>query len=733
MNQYFLQYLMNPGLKKETEQIFRGIGLGRQRELQNWFEDKWLQLELVRDSVSTYLETSSQLDFDKLITLMREKREQFSEFSELFIINSEGQVNITSARCQVGKNQADTPYFKNAMNGKQNMYGPYVDRDTLEVGNCHSAFFDEVTLMFAMPVDNAVTGRRAVLCGRIPNDVMSDVIQEEDSHVYKESGDNYLFMVKCERGIAPGTAISRSRFEDNAFTHGENLKDGISTKKWGTVRIKKHTEFEIVFDDPATGELHDGVALTIKNGSNVDAWPGYPEYRHIYVGGIGLLIHPPHCDEVWGMMCEGDIEEIYKFRSLNLKMPLVVGGFSAVMAGLQIGLGSGNISVGSLALDVVPWLVNVGLIGVLTKLLFVKPIKNVTRILHQVAEGGGDLTKRAPKSSNDEIGEISRWFNKFLSSQMRTIVRAGKVSASSENSAGSLSDMTEDIQNQAPVVKESVETIVANLKKQNQVFGTTQERFAKLTEESERIDTSITMMDSRLNSASENAVKSIESSTEVLQTMEQLKTEMSGAKDSMHTLQDYSKKINEVVDTIDRIAKQTQLLALNATIESARAGEAGRGFGVVAENISNLATECAEATVSIGLLIEEVQGETETTAGNIELISGKVDAGSDSVSETIATFKKIQEEVIDVSETAGEISSLVKSQSTDFGLINRDMDDLASEMKADSADVKDSSENVLVTVDQIFGKTNEINELSKMMFVTSVNLNKIVSGFTVKR
>ncbi len=120
------------------------------------------------------------------------------------------------------------------------MHGPYVDSDTLAVGNCHSDFFDEVTLMFALPVHNEITGRDSVLCGRIPNDVMSDVIQEEDTHVYKESGDNYLFMVKNNRGIATGTAISRSRFEDNAYTNGENLKDGIKTKKMGgTVQIKK--------------------------------------------------------------------------------------------------------------------------------------------------------------------------------------------------------------------------------------------------------------------------------------------------------------------------------------------------------------------------------------------------------------------------------------------------------------------------------------------------------------
>lgn len=69
---------------------------------------------------------------------------------------------------------------------------------------------------------------------------MSNIIQDEDTHVYKDSEDNYLFMVKTDRDILPGTAISRSRFEDNTFTKGENLKDGVKTSKWGIVKVDKH-------------------------------------------------------------------------------------------------------------------------------------------------------------------------------------------------------------------------------------------------------------------------------------------------------------------------------------------------------------------------------------------------------------------------------------------------------------------------------------------------------------
>ena len=108
-----------------------------------------------------------------------------------------------------------------------------------------------------------------ILCGRVPNDVIGDLIQRESGHVYPDSGDNYIFMAKPEMNhhIAPGTALSRSRFEDRTFTHGENLKDGVTTD-WGTVSVKEHTELELIFTDPATGSA-PGVANTIANGSNL--------------------------------------------------------------------------------------------------------------------------------------------------------------------------------------------------------------------------------------------------------------------------------------------------------------------------------------------------------------------------------------------------------------------------------------------------------------------------------
>src|SRR5690606_4160661 len=113
-----------------------------------------------------------------------------------------------------------------------------------------------------------------------------------------------------------GTALSRSRFEDNSFSLGDNLKQGVRTA-FGVVRVQQHTELELRFTDPANHELHAGVRETIRRGENtLVTYPGYADYRHIPVIGKGVTFQVPGSPDRWGMMCEADLEEVYRRRPL---------------------------------------------------------------------------------------------------------------------------------------------------------------------------------------------------------------------------------------------------------------------------------------------------------------------------------------------------------------------------------------------------------------------------------
>ena len=725
-----LNYLLNRTLKFHSEQVFEGISRGRKKALDNWFKDTWIALELTRDTVSAYF-NQNEINFDEIAAILMAKAEQFGDFSELFLINQEGKVYASTYQKSTGTYMNNLPNYISGMTHKPLLYGPYSDECTLAIGKFNSTFSDDVTLMFSLPIKNEITGRTSVLCGRIPNDIMSDIIQDEDTHIYKDSGDNYLFMVKSNRGIAPGTAISRSRFEDNTFTLGENLKQGVQTKRWGVIQIKKYTEFEIVFNDPATGVLHQGVNNTIKNGDNLDCWPGYPDYRHILVGGKGIIINPPHSEEVWGMMCEGDISEIYNFTSLNFKIPVISGLTSGALIFSNYLLSSFTDSFKLTRLGII-WLLITLTTSYIIKKLVTTPLNKTITILQQIAEGEGDLTIRVDKASKDEIGELSRWFNKFINNQMSLIKRIGSASKEAKTSAKGLSTMTQSVKENTKAIETSVSYFIKNFERQNTIFQTADEKFSNISNSIRDVRELISDVNTKTQNTNEHALANTESSKKVLATVNELEHTMDNTLQSIIVLQKYSEEISQVTSLISSISKQTKLLALNASIESARAGEAGKGFAVVASEISKLAVASSEATESISKLISSVQNETQNTIQNVENIGLKVEEESTIVKASIATFNKIQEDISSVTENVQSISDLIKIQADDINEISLNIRETAATLDKNTLKSTNRSETALELVQAILLQTSQVEQVSKVLSHSSENLNDTVSSFKFK-
>lgn len=721
--------LLNKKLTAHSEKVFEGIAGGRKKALENWFNDTWVALELTRDTIESYLDTF-EVNHDEVIGILEEKRTQFKDFSELFIINQEGIVNISTYEGHIKKDLSFLPNFKAGLNNKPLMYGPYVDKATAEIGNFNSKFHDEVTLMFSLPLDYKIAGRKAVLCGRVPNDVMSDIIQDEDTHIYKESGDNYLFMVSSNRGVAPGTAISRSRFEDDTFTLGDNLKQGVKTKKYGVIKINKHTEFEIIFNDPATNSLHVGVRNTIQNSENLDCWPGYYDYRHIMVGGKGVIIKPPHCEEVWGMMCEGDIAEIYKFNSLNLKIPAVSGIISGALILGNYALSFINDSFELPRLLLIWLLITTSLI-VIVKKYVTKPLNTTISILQAIAEGEGDLTMRVDKLSMDEIGELSRWFNKFINNQMSLVKRMGRASDDSRNSSHNLSILTENVKDNTNVIEKSVSRFVSSSQKQNEIFQSTQEKISIISDSIDDINKLIEQVKSKTQETNNYATTKANDSQQALTIMNQLEDKMKVSLNGIIELQNFSTKISEVTDVIQNISNQTHLLSLNASIESARAGEAGRGFAVVAQEVSKLAMESSEAAVSISKLISAVQKNTQITINNVQEVGTKVYEESEIVKASVEAFTKIQGFINNVTENINSIASLINTQLSEITHIKLKTQEVADKLNKDTLKNANRSETALELVQSILLQTTQVEQAAKVLTHSSENLSDIVKAFKV--
>lgn len=714
---------------EQKEKIFQGIAQGRKKALENWFNDIWFAMESTRDTILAYLQ-DNELNLSEMSEILEDKKNQFKDFSELFIINQEGEVRVSTSKGSLGKNRMSLPNYEHGMQMKPYMYGPFVDKESLDIGKSSSKFFDEVTLIFSIPYFNKSLNRKAIICGRIPNDVMSDIIQEEDTHVYKESGDNYLFMINSKRNIKPGTALSRSRFEDNTFTGGDNLKEGIKTKKWGEVKIKKHTEFEIIFNDPASASLHPGVSSTIKNSQNLDIYKGYPDYRHIMVGGQGLTINPPNSDETWGMMCEADIAEIHKFNSLNISVPLIFSLFYLINI-IVFFIINKFIPLNRILENSILFLLNMGILFIIIKIKITNPLEQTTNILFHIAEGEGDLTMRLNNNSHNEIGELSKWFNKFVNSQMTIMKRLSKASSDTENSSRYLMKLSENVKNNVETIESSVKTIVDTSTKQSGLFNQTQETLNIISNSVKDMSILTKAVKEETKLTNDKAILSKESTEKVVEKIEQIEEVMKKTIYSVDILQKYSQEIHDVVILIESISKQTHLLAINASIESQRAGEAGRGFSVVAKEISMLAERSREAAISIGEIIANVKKETESTILNVHEIDEKSREGNKTVKESVASFKEIQEDIFEVNNKIDSISELVEIQTKELMNLSYESKKMRDEMGKELKNSNSLSENSLNLIYEIIMKTTQVESSAKILSNSSENLKDLVTSFKV--
>ncbi|GAL13209.1 methyl-accepting chemotaxis sensory transducer [Vibrio astriarenae] len=644
---------LNRSRTKELEQTFDSIAHTRVQLLKTWVSNQWHFLEDAALYVASRDNQQTNMTLDQLL-----KRGQ--DFSELLVVDSDGITTHSSYSPHIGQRVIDDKAFKSGLSERY-LHGPFVDKRSLNVGPSSSSFHDEVTLMFYVPFTNK-EGNSGCLIGRIPNDVIGDLIQREAGHIYSESGDNYLFMVNSihDPAIQPGIALSRSRFEDNTFSHGENLKQGVNTD-WGSVRIQRHTEFEIRFTDPATNELHPGVRETIKNGSNLFVeYPGYSDYRHIPVIGKGLTFQLDGSPDTFGMMCESDLEEVYRDRSLSFKLSthfltsMVMTLFLPLL--LTHWLGLGLAAQGAIMFACM--LLSFGLFRAFSAKPLANKVHQMTMVIQTLAEGDGNLRQRLDPTtfSSDELGNLGRWTNSFIDNLDGIISEL--VHASNE-----VKQVSESMFRRSQAMRSASEEASASL---NNMVELSQHQQDEIT----NANVSATQMDVVMKEAVESAEQEYEQAARGMETVRSIVEESASSVNQVNSDMD---KVSGIIDIITDITAQTNLLALNAAIEAARAGEHGRGFSVVASEVRTLADRTSEAANHIGSIMKELnaksrqavismeQGVENVSNGNLMVNSGeRSEQMHAAVSDLFHTISKLDQNSAQNGETADKAQRSVQ-------------------------------------------------------------------------
>ncbi|WP_152224090.1 methyl-accepting chemotaxis protein [Pseudomonas sp. SCB32] len=307
-----------------------------------------------------------------------------------------------------------------------------------------------------------------------------------------------------------------------------------------------------------------------------------------------------------------------------------------------------------------------------------RPILKVAAMLRNIASGEGDLTKRLDYSGKDELGELAGWFNRFLD-KLQPIIRDVK---SSVQDARATADQSSEIASQTSAGMQQ------QFREVDQVATASQEMSATAHD----VANSAAMAADAArgaDGATRDGLNVIDNTTRLI---DELASDMSSAMSQVEGLAASSEQIGSVLEVIRGIAEQTNLLALNAAIEAARAGEAGRGFAVVADEVRNLARRTQDSVEEIRQVIEGLQNGTRDVVGAMNNSHRQAQDSVSQVEQAVAALKRIGEAVGVITDMNLQIASAAEEQSAVAEEINRNVAGIRDVTESLSSQAQESAQ-----------------------------------------
>ncbi len=320
----------------------------------------------------------------------------------------------------------------------------------------------------------------------------------------------------------------------------------------------------------------------------------------------------------------------------------------------------------------------------------VVPIRSTTSVLEDLSKGEGDLTIRLPVNGEDEVAKLSASFNEFVEKIHHIIVSVQKSSAEVEISASELlSKSTESV---ASTEQQNAETA--------QIATASNEMVSTINEIAHSASTAAGLA----QGANTEALEGKKVVTESASSVENLSTEIQSASAVITELDSECDSIDSVLSVIKGIAEQTNLLALNAAIEAARAGEQGRGFAVVADEVRTLAGRTQGATLEINGIIEQLQNKAKEavsaieTSGSIALIAveqaQKASNSLDSIADCVNSISDANDHIATAAEEQSAVTREIDERVVVIADLATTSNQIASGINSGSDTLKKSGQSV---------------------------------------
>jgi methyl-accepting chemotaxis protein len=320
----------------------------------------------------------------------------------------------------------------------------------------------------------------------------------------------------------------------------------------------------------------------------------------------------------------------------------------------------------------------------------IKPLNKTISVMQDLAQDNGDLTSRLNNNNKDEIGQLSRCFNTFIEKTQSLMIKVEEQATSLSSSASVMAEAATDNGQGASKQREATHVVTQSMNEMSIAAHEVTESASKAEQAASNVN--------------ESAIEGAELVEATTISIQKLAANVGNAVNIIKELETTSENIGSVVGVINGIAEQTNLLALNAAIEAARAGEQGRGFAVVADEVRALASRTQDSTLEINNIIEKLQTNANSAVGVMNEGHEAVIVCVDEANKAKEALQMISQQIKDITSMNLQIATSAEEQST-----------VGQTMKDNIYHIDSLAESNQHSANTVHSKSSEINDAVKQL------------------